>query len=104
MRGISEERLKEIVEDYPPDHRNHRTAKYFIATECQELQEPWIPIDENTPKNRSLLIFVPAAYGCEIGGWVSKLNRWSCHPFVATHYQELPDDPVIPIHKPEPPK
>ena len=46
MIGISKKRLEEIAEDYPPDHRNHRMAKYLIATECQELQEPWMTLDE----------------------------------------------------------
>ena len=107
MRGISEERLKEVAEDYPPDHRNHRMAKYLIATECQELQEPWIPVDENTPRDRQIKIY-DDGYGQVVVQWNAYFRCFTDphgHKYLnPTHYQELPADPVMPIHKPEPPR
>ena len=48
MRGISEDRLKQIaampasVFEAPASE----IINYLISKECQELQEPWIPLDE----------------------------------------------------------
>ena len=108
MKGISKKRLEEIAEDYPPDHRNHRMAKYLIATECQELQEPWIPVDENAPKDRFILCWIDDLQSKYILKFSTIRNTWlgqDLRTFMEPDlYQELPDDPVMPIHKPEPPR
>ena len=41
MRGISEERLIDIFACYPLE-----AAEKIILQECQELQEPWMTLDE----------------------------------------------------------
>lgn len=93
MRGISEERLREIVEDYPEDHRSHRMAKYLIATECQELN-PWLPIDENTPKDRQLIFWFPKTKDVGVASWNEELKFFVCAKVGnPTLYQKLPDDP-----------
>jgi len=96
MEGISKKRLEEIAEDYPPDHRNHRMAKYLIATECQEH---WMTLDE----------FLKS-------GFVGKCWVYSEDIVLETEYDtngfwyvfKYIDDNkithVMPIHKPEPPK
>ena len=100
MEGISKKRLEEIAEDYPPDHRNHRMAKYLIATECQELQEPWMPIDEFLKSGFRGVCFVftePYTILCE---------RTNCGFFA--YNSNLVDisaiTDVMPIHKPEQPR
>lgn len=99
MRGISEEFLKVILDDGNDQYK--MSAPYINAqkkvlqaliNQCKELN-PWLPI-ENAPKDESeILLFVPGCYGCEIGRWNMNSDSWSCHPYVPTHYQELPDDP-----------
>lgn len=67
---------------------------YEERKECKELN-PWLPIDENTPKNRKILLYFPQVYGWDIAEWDHKLNCWKGYGFYKpTHYQELPDDPV----------
>ena len=100
MRGIPEERLKEIAEDYPPDHRNHRMAKYLIATECQELQEPWMTLDEFLKSGYRGLCWItlkdyPQTYAVFDGKEFNKEENL-INDKIITH--------VMLIHKPEPPK
>ena len=104
MEGISKKRLEGIAEDYPPDHRNHRMAKYLIATECQELQEPWMTLEE----------FLKSGYTgwC----WIVEITR---EPATLAYFDldgvfsgtsglivfnEEFITHVMPIHKPEPPR
>ena len=91
-RGISEERLKEIRENLNKfDIRGHSTINQAI-NECKELNQ-WQPIDENTPKDREIL--VSNGYQYFIGIWNTTQNCWvddsgSINP---THWQELPKNP-----------
>lgn len=89
MRGISEERLRKLIEndDYYDSGIEKSVIYGLIANECHELN-PWLPIDENTPKDRKLLMFIPG-HGKEVMRH-SEIKMWSPNP---THYQELPDDP-----------
>ena len=109
MKGISKKRLEEIAEDYPPDHRNHRMAKYLIATECQELQEPWMTLDEflNKPKYEWCWIMLKEGqiHMAYVGyndseNYVFYLNDFDRDE--SYHVREIAH--VMPIHKPEPPK
>ena len=107
MRGISEERLLDFD---PWQHENQQDLLNAILAKCHELN-PWLPIDENTPKDIRLLLF----YGNDSGVMVTGIRRKiktrrsyvfvpdGSHPFPSdkptcdrtpTHYQELPDDPV----------
>ena len=85
MRGITEERLKDLCKKY--------SFIGFILAECTELNA-WQPIDENTPKFRPVLIRF--FEGKEVGiltyeGWQSTYAE----DFIEspTHWQELPEDP-----------
>lgn len=101
MEGISKERLKEIAEDYPPDHRNHRMAKYLIATECQELQEPWMTLDEFLKLRSEGLCWV------RVGNATLLANYYDDYSFEDSLGLKCNNDHithVMPIHKPEPPK
>lgn len=99
MRGISEERLKKIVEDYPPDHRNHRVAKYLIATECQELNQ-WIPLEEFLKSGFEGNCWIYLKIG------VMGIGTFYNNTFSYRHGIFKPESVhrVAPIHKPEPPQ
>ena len=91
MRGISEERLIDIFACYPLE-----AAEKIILQECQELQEPWIPIDENTPRDRQIKIY-DAGYGQVVVQWNAYFRCFTDphgHKYLnPTHYQELPEPP-----------
>lgn len=93
MRGISKERLKAILRNQILTPKTQSFVQYLIA-ECQELQEPWLPIDENTPKDRELLLYYPNMFRSnkKIIGYAFERNVSPMHGS-PTHYQELPDDP-----------
>lgn len=84
-RGISEERLRKIGRFYMPDS----VLQEFMSKECTELT-PWMPIDENTPKDKQFLLYTNK--GPVIGRqFVGEIRfNWIYAP---THFCELPDDP-----------
>ena len=109
MRGIPEERLK-VIAAMPAsvfEAPASEIINYLIAKECHELQEPWIPVDENAPRDRQIKIY-DAGYGQVVVQWNAYFRCFTDphgHKYLnPTHYQELPAGPVMPIHKPEPPK
>ncbi len=53
--------------------------------------DPWLPVNEDTPKDRPLLLYMDKGpltcrqwIGCSNGNW----------PWPPTHWKELPADPV----------
>lgn len=114
MEGIS----KETLEDY---HNIARSIGDLIRSqvirdllsECKEL-DPWLPIDENTPKDKELLLYYPARENDDdfdmpkiqsVGYWSVPLGIWVCdlrylwgeeksRLVRPTHYQELPEAPL----------
>lgn len=63
-----------------------------LINECTELN-PWLPIDENTPKDRLILLF-DISRGVIIGQWYD--GHWVSSMIImhdVTHWQELPGDP-----------
>ena len=99
MRGISEERLKAIYGD-------NYTSKYedaFILkllSECHELQEPWIPLDEFLKSGFTGLCWItlkdyPQTYAVFDGREFNKEENLINDKIITN---------VMPIHKPEPPK
>ena len=57
--------------------------------EIPDLPEGWQPIDENTPKDRHVLLYGGHVPCCQM--FVGHANaNWSWEP---THWQELPEDP-----------
>ena len=112
MRGIPEELLNKKYtsltnEVYLFDAGRHEMLKELMQ-ECQELQEPWIPVDENAPKDRFILCWIDDLQSKYILKFSTIRNTWldqGLRSFMEPDlYQELPDDPVMPIHKPEPQK
>lgn len=85
MRGISEKTLQQKLESLLSYQEDYELLKELIA-ECQELQEPWIPIDENTPKDKNFRLYCK-----QLGQKTGRIDEWSLGLF--THYQELPEDP-----------
>lgn len=99
MRGISEELLKAtyqaLLNDFRarPNDSGIKACLEGLMARCTELN-PWLPIDENTPKDKELFLV------CELGrviGYIdsqSGIARANAIGVVnPTHYQELPDDP-----------
>lgn len=96
MRGISEDRLRKIAnETHDSDDTNMPVLSLLdmLMAECQELN-PWLSIDENTPKDRELLLYYPNMFRSnkKIIGYAFERNVSPMHGH-PTHYQELPDDP-----------
>lgn len=92
MRGISEEDAWSLYNGtYAKDGF---IPKSMIIGRIKELN-PWLPIDENTPKDRPLLI--KGSEGVDVGQWEKPWDQdgiWvDNHGYIidnATHYQELP--------------
>lgn len=97
MRGITEERLNEILNDPEGDEfeLEKEFLKFLIDNECTELNA-WQPI-ETAPKDRNILVYAPPyqdlksltkiiAYHDSAGYCIDELR----YP---THWQELPKDP-----------
>ena len=85
MRGITEERLKKVFIKLYWSTSDDQELFTALLSECTELNA-WQPIDENTPKDRDLVL-----YFSPNKKWVGSLGRdW---PFAPTHWQELPKDP-----------
>lgn len=92
MRGITEERLVEILGICGPVFAGFIEA---LMDECQELT-PWQPIDENTPKDRTVLLLsgataVEGSYVSFDGGFW--MQHWTHDEINPTHWQELPEGP-----------
>ena len=107
MRGITEERLRALFDDYQHKFLYSQLEKMYephaimnilhmLVDECTELNA-WQPIDENTPKDKYILVYDPG-YGQLVVIWLEFYNVWMTvfgrkltHP--PTHWQELPKDP-----------
>lgn len=91
MRGISH---KELLEIDPWQYDNQQDLLNHIIEQCQELN-PWLPIDENTPKDTPLLVYYPTMPKGLRFHVISKLVNFDASIHKPTHYQELPDDPEL---------
>ena len=105
MRGISEERLKEIGSGYMSD--NAKNA--LIRDECHELQEPWMTLDEflNKPKYEWCWIMLvdKQIHMSYVSYNESENYVFYCNDFDRDDSYSLAQiTHVMPIHKPEPPK
>ena len=106
MRGIPEERLK-VIAAMPAsvfEAPASEIINYLIAKECQELQEPWMTLDEFLKSGFVGLCFVL------IDGVVEEAKFYG-HKFAVTQpygtiksVDKYQATKVMPIHKPEPPK
>ena len=88
MRGITEERLKEVFSKLYWSTNDDKELFTALLSECTELNA-WQPIDENTPNDRHVLLYGGHVPCCQM--FVGHANaNWSWEP---THWQELPEDP-----------
>jgi len=99
MRGISEERLKEIGSGYMSD--NAKNA--LIRDECRELQEPWIPIDEFLKSGSEAWCWIIFTHGA-ICISLYQNNEFYFNSDTYETYCKEDLTHVMPIHKPEPPR
>lgn len=99
MRGISEEVLKIKLSEIKRS-TEFQDGRWQMLVElsllCTELN-PWLPIDENTPKDMQIKIY-DSGYGQVIVSWNEFYRKFTDphghiyhHP---THYQELPEAPL----------
>jgi len=114
MRGISEERLHQIIDSFLVNDMLFDDLRSLLISECIELN-PWLPIDEflKSPKYGWCWIYlknnqVHIAYVGynDFDNYVfycddSRDEEYNINDIAAvmhmpepTHYQELPDDPV----------
>lgn len=99
MRGISEERLKKIAHDSRGSDGTNMPVLGLLdmlLSECKELNE-WKPIDENTPKDRKIMLFYEKCgihtgeFRC--GHYLADANLCVPCNIKPTHWQELPEPP-----------
>ena len=105
MEGISKKRLIEkLRESYKSTELIYESdcLNNLFKNECHELQEPWIPVDENAPKDRFILCWIDDLQSKYILKFSTIRNTWldqGLRPFMEPDlYQELPADPITPIH------
>ena len=107
MEGISKDKLLKLRNKPHQDKETVGTLDWLINVHCQELNEPWIPMDENVPNDRPILLFFRGNVNFQaISEYNHQTEQFAYQAFTEstpTHYKELPDDPVE-IHKPEPPR
>ena len=66
----------------------------LLIKECKELN-PWLPVDENTPKDREILGLIDGNYksiihfGSFAKNWINDCGDIE----IPTHWQELPENP-----------
>lgn len=98
MRGISEERLIELVSLIPePAEKFHEfLILSALLNQCTELNT-WVPIDENTPKDKQVLLFYPG-HKCPSGYLENhvaamKYNELATIRYKPTHWMHIPNEP-----------
>lgn len=95
MRGISEKVLYRFNDEaFCPRGSSSRALLEQLLSQCTELN-PWLPIDENTPRDRLLQLGRLDGFQC-VGRYIPQFGHWADQnqAYVeVTHYQELPDDP-----------
>ena len=94
MKGISEERLKALYGEYQTPMESNLIL--MLLKGCEELND-WKPIDENTPKDRLILVYAPCCDG--LGDLITTClwhdDAGFCIDMIRepTHWQELPPLP-----------
>jgi len=95
--GISKEKIQNLIEYGITTGQLDSDIDLLKALLdlCAEL-DPWMTVDENTPKDKYILIFdymvksqVVAKFDDKIGMYLDR-NRVAVY---ATHYKLLPEDP-----------
>lgn len=83
--GISKEKLEEMLLIVQENKERYFSQNLWLfesdmlrrlISECTEL-DPWLPIDDNTPKDRSILLLWPQEIGGAMEGyWIC--DAWYC--------------------------
>ena len=97
--GISKEDLIARLGEVDRSDVRLLTLLTIMISECKELN-PWLPIDENTPKDRRILLLYPAMLDTPsvTGLWNALKGRFVADIVIhgsirPTHWQELPENP-----------
>lgn len=97
MRGISEKDLREKFRNLYWSTDDERQLLTALLTECKELN-PWLPIDENTPKDKNILVYAPPYQDLQslqqVCKWHESAGFCIDELRTPTHYQELPEAPL----------
>lgn len=90
--GISKEELLRLKEAMPDGQS--KLFIHLLIKKCTEL-DPWLPIDENTPKDVKLRLFYPKDEWNDPGTIEGKYQSYipGFDYRKPTHYKLLPDDP-----------
>lgn len=92
MRGISEERLIEILNS----HVDYEKLEFLLLNECKELN-PWKPI-ETVPKNKTIIIYCSLQKQAYTSWWDGECYMYDGGDLPSPIsqpelWQELPEDP-----------
>lgn len=95
MRGITEDELKKellLCAGWP----EAEVIVNGLIKQCKEINN-WIPINENTPNDRPILIFFDGTVKFQaISQFNEETNQFAYQAFTEckpTHWQELPEAP-----------
>ena len=102
MRGIPEDKAVEIGEQIDSCKYLECSVKEWLRDECQELQEPWMTLDEFLKSGFIGKCWVNIAftsYFADFNGIDFVENPCIESKFPVKHITH-----VMPIHKPEPPR
>ena len=100
MRGISEKRLKAILHNQVLTPKTQSFIQYLIDDECQELQEPWMTLDEFLKSGFTGFCWIRQDDYIENSYFDGETFFESS---TGSHcYQTYNITHVMPIHKPEP--
>ena len=102
MRGISEKRLKAILHNQVLTPKTQSFIQYLIDDECQELQEPWMTLDEFLKSGFEGLCWVCSVYKDIFALQFIDDNFISINTGAKAQLKYI--ERVMPIHKPEPPR
>lgn len=97
MKVISKKAVSELFNKFYNDESMRVDELEILLIEaCKEL-DPWLPIDENTPKDKRLNLYWEG-YGWYTGEW--RRNQFWIDAMLSvplniqpTHYKLLPEDP-----------
>lgn len=100
MRVISEESLKALKHAWKSPRANYWIDE--ILEECQELQEPWVTLDEFLQSGFEGLCWIEGVNG-KLKHCLYRNNIfYDEHHKLPIRYDAITH--VMPIHKPEPPR
>ena len=92
--GISKEDLLRLKETMPDGQS--KLFIHLLIKKCTELDH-WLPVDESTPKNRKLILYISDNKSTFTGRFNTSKREWVLEgvlrSVIPTHWKELPEDP-----------